>query len=95
MKTLMERKQEWWDWHKANPDVWKLFEFFSLEAINVGHKRLSAWLIINRIRWESIVVTTGVDYKISNDHIAFYARMFIAKYPQYSEFFVIKRMKGE
>jgi hypothetical protein len=95
MKTLIERKQEWWDWHKANPDVWRLFERFSLEAINMGHKRLSAWLIVNRIRWESMVVTTGNDYKITNDYIAFYARLFINKYPQYSGFFVTKKMKGE
>ena len=93
--NLIERKQAWWDWHKANPNIFLLFERFSLEAITNGHKRLSAWLIVNRIRWETIVATTGGDFKINNDHIAFYARLFIAKYPQYKEFFVIKRMKGE
>jgi hypothetical protein len=51
-----------------------------LEALAMGHKRLSAWLIVNRIRWESMVVTTGKDYKISNDYIAWYARLFINKY---------------
>jgi len=93
--TYTEKKQAWWEWHKANPEVWNLFERFSLEAISRGRKKLSGWLIVNRIRWETAVVTTGSDFKISNDHIAFYTRLFRCKYPQHKNLFTIKKMKGE
>lgn len=93
--TYQEKKKLWWEWHKANPDVWMLFERFSLEAINRGRKRISHWLIINRIRWETAIVTTGDDFKISNDYIAFYARLWKARYPQYADLFHTKRMIGE
>ena len=50
-------------------------------------------MIVNRIRWETAVVTTGDDYKVSNDFIALYARKFMEDYPKYKGFFVTKEMK--
>ena len=95
MKSFAERKQDWWNWHCANPEVWLYFERFSLEAINKGRTRISHWLIMNRIRWEVNIVTTGEDFKISNDYIAFYARLWNARYPQHKNLFTIKKMIGE
>jgi hypothetical protein len=89
------KKQRWWDWHRANPSVYEYFERFTFEAIERGHKKLSAWLIVNRIRWETAVVTSGGDFKISNDFIAYYARLFMHKHPQHRGFFRTRPMKGE
>lgn len=86
-------KEKWWKWHKQNPHVYKLFERFTLQAIHKGHKRLSPWLIVNRIRWETTIETTGGDFKISNDYIAFYSRLFMHYNPQYVGFFKTKEMK--
>mgnify|MGYP006430919733 FL=1 len=91
-KTL---KQQWWEWHKENPHVYALFERFTLRAISKGKTRLSAWLVVNRIRWETDVETSGDDFRISNDWIAFYARLFMALNPQYDGIFVTKKMKRE
>lgn len=93
--SYQEKKKLWWDWHKANPHVWMLFERFAFEAVNKGRKRISHWLIINRIRWETNIITTGEDFKISNDHIAFYARLWKVKHPEHKELFSTKRMIGE
>lgn len=93
--SFEERKQIWWEWHKENPQVWQYFEKFALEAVKMGRKKVSHWLIINRIRWEVTIVTTGSDFKISNDYIAFYARLWQAKYPQYKDLFNTKQMIGE
>jgi len=86
-------KNKWWDWHKKNPHVYRLFEEFTFRAIEKGHRRLSAWLVVNRIRWETSIETTGGDFKISNDYIALYARYFMHKHPHYDGFFKIKKMK--
>lgn len=88
-------KRKWWAWHKANPHVYELFERFTFEAIRHGHKNLSAWLIVNRIRWETSVVTQGDDFKVSNDFIAYYARYFMHLHPAYRGFFRTKPLKHE
>lgn len=85
-------KLKWWLWHKKNPHVYELFKKFTLIAIDRGHKQMSAWLIVNRIRWETSVETSGNDFKISNDFIAYYARLFMHDYPQYEGFFRTKRL---
>jgi hypothetical protein len=94
-KSFEERKKDWWAWHKDNPMVWAYFEKYALEAVAKGRKKISHWLIINRIRWEVSIVTTGEDFKISNDYIAFYARLWKAKYPQHKDLFTTKHMNGE
>lgn len=90
-----ERKKEWLVWHNENPLIWRYFEKYAFEALNQGHKKISHWLIINRIRWEVYIVTTGKDFKISNDHIAFYARHWRELHPQHKKLFNIKHMDGE
>jgi hypothetical protein len=72
-----------------------MFERFSFEAVNRGRTKISHWLIINRIRWETAILTAGGDFKISNDYIAFYARLWKVTYPQYADLFNTKRMIGE
>jgi hypothetical protein len=88
-------KRKWWEWHKANPHVYDMFERFTFDAIGKGHKRLSAWLIVNRIRWETMVETSGDDFKISNDFIAYYARLFMHRHPQYEGFFRTKQLRRD
>jgi hypothetical protein len=81
-------------YHRDNPQVYELFKRFTFMAIKRGHNRLSAWMIANRIRWETSIETFSVDeYKISNDYIALYARMFMRDHPEYDGFFKTKEMK--
>ena len=81
-------------YHRDNPQVYELFKRFTFIAIKRGYNRLSAWMIANRIRWETSIETFSVDeYKISNDYIALYARMFMHDHPQYDGFFKTKEMK--
>ncbi len=88
--TLLNR---FTDFDEKNPEVYELFVRFTFEAIKRGHKRLSAWMIANRIRWETTIVTVNCEYKISNDYIALYSRKFMKDYPQFNGFFRIKEMK--
>ena len=83
----------WKRWHSENPEFYELFCRFTREAISKGHLNLSAWLVVNRIRWETSIVTRGDDYKIRNDFIALYSRLFMAENPQYAGFFRTRPMK--
>jgi len=93
--AITPTRQRWLDWHAANPHVYELFKHFAFEAIGKGHKRLSAWLVVNRIRWETTVETSGDDFKLSNDFIAYYARLFMDDYPEHRGFFRTKPLKEE
>lgn len=89
--TLTERFEKF---HKQNPHIYELFCKYSCEAIKSGKKRMSHWLVANRIRWDAEVVTnTDEQYKISNDFIALYARKFMEEHPQHNGFFKTKEMK--
>jgi len=50
---------------------------------------------MNRMRWETALQTTGDEFKIRNDFIAYYARLFMAYHPEHEGFFRIKRMKED
>lgn len=94
MKT---NREKWETYHSKNPAIYELFKKFTFEAIRAGNSKLSAWLIINRIRWETDVVaikTDGCKFKISNNHIGYYSRLFMEEYPEHDGFFVTKRMKS-
>jgi len=94
-ERLEKRKRKWWEWHKRNPLVWEKFKEYALEAISSGRKHYSHWTIVNRIRWNREIETNGGEFKISNDFICFYARLFHAKYPEYGDFFKLKPLKEE
>jgi hypothetical protein len=91
----MTNKEKFLIYHAENPHVYEMFRRFTLEAIQNGRKTLSAWLIINRMRWETMILTTGDSYKLDNGHIAYYARMFMDEFPIYDGFFKTKRLKDE
>lgn len=83
--TLAEKFAEY---DVANPGIYYLFKRFANELINAGRKKLSASLIIERIRWEVNISTNSNDqFKVSNNHTAFYARKFMEEFPQYGEIF--------
>lgn len=95
MLTLEERYN---NWVVENIHVYEMFCEFAIKAIQSGKKKISHWLIVNRLRWEVEIETKGTcyqdkDFKISNDYIAFLARDFMKDYPQYGEVFTIKQMK--
>jgi hypothetical protein len=74
-----------------NPTVWELFKQFTFETIHAGRNRFSADSILHRIRWETAVKTKDVHFKINNNFSADYARKFTAQFPQYKEFFELRK----
>lgn len=78
------------EFHEKHPRVWQLFCKFALQMAAVGFKNYSADAVMHRVRWES---DQGRDFeneggfKISNNHVAFYSRWFMAAYPEHDGFF--------
>ena len=92
--TLSEKFTEF---HNANPSVWKHFEKFALRAVVMAEKRgwnyVSADMIAHRVRWETNIETSDLDFKINNNHVAYYSRLFQSHYPQFKDFFRNRSVK--
>lgn len=87
----MSLKQIWWRYHKKNPQVYELFEKFTFDVINAGFQHYSAKAIFEQIRWHTDVVTRGSRFKLSNNHTAYYARLFAHNNPKHADFFRFKQ----
>ena len=72
---------------RENPHIWRLFCRFTMNLIAVGWKHYSARTVIHRIRWHVDTQTNDPCFKINNNHSPFYARKFMAQYPQHDGFF--------
>lgn len=59
---------------RQNPHVYEMFDRFAREALDAGRKVLSAYLIFERIRWETQIVTQGDPFKVNNNYRPYYAR---------------------
>jgi hypothetical protein len=82
-------------WLRDNPHMWELFERYTLKVIEAGHKHYSADAICHRIRWHVQVDTQDASgFKINNNHVAYLARRFERRHPQYVGFFRMRERKS-
>ena len=79
--------------HAENPKVYELFKKFTFELIFRRRTHYSADAIIHRVRWETNIIG-GKDYKINNNFVAYYVRLFNAEFPECDRFFEIRRQKA-
>tara|TARA_E500000081_G_scaffold84088_1_gene85309 strand:- start:107 stop:388 length:282 start_codon:yes stop_codon:yes gene_type:complete len=89
-------KRKMWEFHKDNPHVMDLVEKYTFEAIRRGFEHYSINSIFERIRWhEDIETEDEREFKLSNNHRAYYARYFHHKHPEYEGFFRTKETRDE
>ena len=81
-------------YNAENPEIYKLFSMYALQLIAIGTMNLSAYLIYERMRWESLV--GGNDgYKLNNNYRPYYARLFMQDNPEYEGYFELRRTESE
>lgn len=73
--------------HKDNPAVETLFTKYAMDLIHRGRGKFSHGTIIERIRWEALISTSNLDFKINQNFGAFYARLFEHKNPEHKGVF--------
>lgn len=81
--------------HAANPMLWVKFQQVAIEAIQAGMTHWSADAVMHVVRFQTAVREKGSTFKINNDNIAGYARLFLLHYPQYAGFFELRRSKAD
>ena len=84
--------------HAENAAVWDIFcQYARVIWHERDYKTYSVNAIFEVIRWHShIPGLRGEDnFKVNNNHHAFYAREYMAQFPQYGNFFRIRRQKSK
>lgn len=79
--------------HFKNPQVYSAFKNYAEKIFLTGRKKYSAWTIIQVIRWEHDLKTSGEVFQINNDYIAIYARLLIHNHKKFNGFFELRSMK--
>lgn len=88
--------QDFWNYHRSNPSIYKKFEELALEAIGRGFKHYSAEAILNIARWHTNVSSKdNDDFKINNNYRSGFARLFAIDHPEHADFFFRRRSKRD
>ena len=72
--------------HRDNPRVYELYVQFA-RTLARSRSRIGSLAILERIRWETNVETTGKNVKIPNAYSAYYSRLFEIDHPRYDGMF--------
>lgn len=87
-EPMTDMERAFWRYHEMNPHVYDLFVRYANQVVRVK-EHYSARAIFDRIRWFTEVETRGSEFKISNNHSPYYARMFMQDYPATKGFFIL------
>lgn len=78
-----------------NPQIYQAFEEQALKAIKRGRDKISAKLIINWIRWNEVLSSSDMNFKIDDAYQSYYARLFVEKHPEHSDAFNFRKLRNE
>jgi len=83
------------EYHAENPHVYEAFKKFTLELVNAGRTRIGARMIVERLRWESMIRSTTGSYKLNDHYTPFFVRLFVKEFPQHEGLFSLRRAKAD
>lgn len=95
VEPLYEREMSLADrfemFHRANPHVADALEALAAQWFAAGNKRASVDALFHRLRWESGITTQGDPYVLNSSYTAFYARLLIARRPEWASAFALRK----
>lgn len=87
MDTNDKMEAAFWEFHENNPKIFPLFVEKTFSLIRSGRKFYGAKAIFEVIRFQVNIETIGSEFKINNNFISGYVRLFEATYPDRKGFF--------
>lgn len=83
------------EFHKDNPNVFRLFRRYSRMAKDAGSTQYSAKAIFERVRWHVNIATRSKDaFKLNNNYTSRYARMLADTDSSFTDFFVNRKLRS-
>jgi hypothetical protein len=90
--TIQERFDAF---NAANPWVLRAMESVTRQWLAAGHTKFGTKGLAEILRWEYGRRTTGEPFKISNDFTSRYARLLIARNPDWKDVFDLRPLKAD
>jgi len=88
--------EEWRAYHEMNPQVYELICKYAQEVLDRGWKEYAIATIWERLRWHlTIEVRSAHDFKLPNNHRAYYARHWLEQHPTFPDFFRTCALRSE
>lgn len=81
------------NYHKQNPHIYKRFCKFALEAVS-RRDHFSAKAIFHIIRWYTQDTDDQPDFKIDDGWVSHYSRKFMDDYPEHDGYFQTRIRQG-
>ena len=81
-------------YHKENPNIYKAFVRYALQAKQKGFKNYSAKSLFEIIRWHTPIKADGV-FKINNNYAPDYARKMMKDFKSFKGFFRVRELKAK
>jgi hypothetical protein len=85
---------QFWTFHQTNPRVYDLFNKFALEAAKANRGYFGVGAIFERMRWFTTIETSGGEYKLNNNHRAYYGRLWMRDNPEHDGFFSTRTLNA-
>lgn len=89
-----DRQTAFIKFHRSNPDVWRHFRDLTQKLIKRGHNKFSQRMIWEAMRMDYMLKTDGDKFKLSNNHLPFYAKLYLMKYPEHGNVFELRQKKS-
>lgn len=85
---------EWLAFHEINPEIYRLVCRYADEVLARGYKEYAIATIWERIRWHMSIEMRS-EFKLPNNHRAYYARFWADNHPQHAGFFKLCTLRSE
>ncbi|GAB4677617.1 hypothetical protein [Mycobacterium avium] len=92
-QTMPERFEEF---HNENPNVYATLVRLAREWVaSTGRHKLGIATLFERARWEIALATNDPDYKLNNNHRAYYARLIMRQGPDLADLFDLRASEAD
>lgn len=81
------------EFHAANPHVYSALVRMSRQLQERGRTRVGIELLFAQLRWQSLISTTGDEFKLNNSFRSRYARKLIAEHPEFEGLFETRKLR--
>lgn len=94
-RKTMSLRERFAIFHARNPHVYEALRSLALRMRHKGIKRYSIAGLFEILRYDYTMQTQGDEFKLSNSHRAFYARLLMEQEPQLEGFFELRTQEDE
>lgn len=93
MTPQSKLEASFWEFHRANPLVYSRLVGLATQWRESGVRKIGINALFERLRWEMSLRTHGGEFKLNNNHRAFYARMLMENEPELAGLFALRKQK--